>query len=199
MLEIIKKKNMKVSITALLIALITFSFNDYAAFAQNNIPTNNSPDRKKIVVSSASTPFESNGDLWFSTWTDDDKIFLTWGDGFGVNLHNRPPYSHNGLALLDGNAPRFKAKIVKNHMPLSDKKNNSKPTSLLFHNEKLYVAIHYPLLFPNTGFIAYSDNYGKTFSYNINSPWIKENKSNFIRSEERRVGKECRSRWSPYH
>ena len=22
---------------------------------------------------------------------------------------------------------------------------------------------------------------------------------NFIRSEERRVGKECRSRWSPYH
>ena len=23
--------------------------------------------------------------------------------------------------------------------------------------------------------------------------------SHFIRSEERRVGKECRSRWSPYH
>ena len=28
----------------------------------------------------------------------------------------------------------------------------------------------------------------------------KEKKNNFIfRSEERRVGKECRSRWSPYH
>ena len=24
-------------------------------------------------------------------------------------------------------------------------------------------------------------------------------KKGFIRSEERRVGKECRSRWSPYH
>ena len=24
-------------------------------------------------------------------------------------------------------------------------------------------------------------------------------KPNFTRSEERRVGKECRSRWSPYH
>ena len=24
-------------------------------------------------------------------------------------------------------------------------------------------------------------------------------KSGFLRSEERRVGKECRSRWSPYH
>ena len=23
--------------------------------------------------------------------------------------------------------------------------------------------------------------------------------NNFLRSEERRVGKECRSRWSPYH
>ena len=25
------------------------------------------------------------------------------------------------------------------------------------------------------------------------------NDSKYIRSEERRVGKECRSRWSPYH
>ena len=32
--------------------------------------------------------------------------------------------------------------------------------------------------------------------------YIKENKGNetdALRSEERRVGKECRSRWSPYH
>ena len=27
----------------------------------------------------------------------------------------------------------------------------------------------------------------------------EKSKVNFIRSEERRVGKECRSRWSPYH
>ena len=26
-----------------------------------------------------------------------------------------------------------------------------------------------------------------------------DNQGNLIRSEERRVGKECRSRWSPYH
>ena len=35
-------------------------------------------------------------------------------------------------------------------------------------------------------------------------PWLKENYNNcevvaVSRSEERRVGKECRSRWSPYH
>src|SRR3712207_6803305 len=28
---------------------------------------------------------------------------------------------------------------------------------------------------------------------------FKENNPNTVRSEERRVGKECRSRWSPYH
>ena len=28
-------------------------------------------------------------------------------------------------------------------------------------------------------------------------PWLKETYN--YRSEERRVGKECRSRWSPYH
>ena len=44
----------------------------------------------------------------------------------------------------------------------------------------------------------YSDEY-KKFSSTI----VDEISSNFInghnRSEERRVGKECRSRWSPYH
>src|SRR2546426_6385075 len=30
-------------------------------------------------------------------------------------------------------------------------------------------------------------------------PALQARLSNFLRSEERRVGKECRSRWSPYH
>ena len=29
--------------------------------------------------------------------------------------------------------------------------------------------------------------------------WFEANVEGFKRSEERRVGKECRSRWSPYH
>ena len=29
--------------------------------------------------------------------------------------------------------------------------------------------------------------------------WIIEDRERSSRSEERRVGKECRSRWSPYH
>src|SRR2546421_179122 len=51
-----------------------------------------------------------------------------------------------------------------------------------------------------------SDN--GTFNLKIDGTLVKENASNgdasaFVnvsnRSEERRVGKECRSRWSPYH
>mgnify|MGYP006870760570 CR=1 FL=1 len=33
----------------------------------------------------------------------------------------------------------------------------------------------------------------------IDSVSISSTKLNYDRSEERRVGKECRSRWSPYH
>ena len=29
--------------------------------------------------------------------------------------------------------------------------------------------------------------------------WLTLKKGTYYRSEERRVGKECRSRWSPYH
>ena len=33
----------------------------------------------------------------------------------------------------------------------------------------------------------------------IEAEQLKETVDQFERSEERRVGKECRSRWSPYH
>ena len=36
----------------------------------------------------------------------------------------------------------------------------------------------------------------RTNNHNI---YKKEGRSELVRSEERRVGKECRSRWSPYH
>ena len=37
------------------------------------------------------------------------------------------------------------------------------------------------------------------FLYRFNNTWEKLNTKYINRSEERRVGKECRSRWSPYH
>ena len=38
----------------------------------------------------------------------------------------------------------------------------------------------------------------KAFNYSENM-WAGNYRMYFWRSEERRVGKECRSRWSPYH
>src|SRR3712207_9176986 len=37
------------------------------------------------------------------------------------------------------------------------------------------------------------------YSESIDNRLYAPNKNSCIRSEERRVGKECRSRWSPYH
>ena len=39
----------------------------------------------------------------------------------------------------------------------------------------------------------------KAIVFRVNSPGGAVAPSQEIRSEERRVGKECRSRWSPYH
>ena len=51
-------------------------------------------------------------------------------------------------------------------------------------------------IFYNPGSISRSEK--NHFTLN-NTDWFFDSKIIFIRSEERRVGKECRSRWSPYH
>ena len=38
-----------------------------------------------------------------------------------------------------------------------------------------------------------------TIQYNVSGAWWNTYTDSVNRSEERRVGKECRSRWSPYH
>ena len=43
--------------------------------------------------------------------------------------------------------------------------------------------------------ILFSTDNGATFSHTLATGLA----NNTTRSEERRVGKECRSRWSPYH
>ena len=46
----------------------------------------------------------------------------------------------------------------------------------------------------------FSGAWGHNLQLEIFSAWNTPNvEENCARSEERRVGKECRSRWSPYH
>src|SRR5574337_201920 len=44
-------------------------------------------------------------------------------------------------------------------------------------------------------FAAQLNKYGVTYTRVVENTFIRD----LMRSEERRVGKECRSRWSPYH
>src|SRR5205807_9521985 len=43
------------------------------------------------------------------------------------------------------------------------------------------------------------DETARTLKHRFSIGYTRELASNLIRSEERRVGKECRSRWSQYH
>lgn len=135
---------------------------------------------KSFEVQGPFVPFPSHGDLWLSTWADDDSVFMSWGDGLGPGWSADTAFSHNGLLKVTGEFPDVKFELVQRFMPLSDDANNSKPTSMLFLDGRLYAAIHSPLLTPNIGFIAYSDDYGKTFNYDLDAARTKTRNSNFI-------------------
>jgi len=135
-------------------------------------------DSSALVTSAPFAPFVSEGDMWFSTWDDKDDVFVTWGDGYGPttssgsNPNSFPSQTHNGLALLHGTLPNVTFEVVNRNMPFAgndrkgvEDKYNSKTSSLLFLEGRLYAAIHHPLVNPNYGFIAYSDDYGKTFQF----------------------------------
>ena len=133
-----------------------------------------------IDVSEPVIPLPSHGDLWLNTWADDDSVFMSWGDGLGPDYRGEDDFSHHGLMRVTGDFPDISAELVQRYMPLSDNTNNSKPTSLLFLDGRLYVAIHSPLLTPDKGFIAWSDDYGATFNYDLDTARTLERNSNFI-------------------
>ena len=145
----------------------------------------------KLVGDSQGRPItieNSYGDLWFSTWADDDNIYTTWGDGRGFgNI-----LSDVGVARLEGLLPNLQGKIVyyEKHPGILRLGDNDKPSSLLFLNGRLYGHFFSPLANPRIGYTVYSDNYGKTWTrvgYYTNekdkpqdvSPWTSENNSFF--------------------
>lgn len=136
-------------------------------------------------------PFQSNGDLWMSTWADDDNLYITWGDGGGPGQpQNNPVFSTDaGVAALQGQVPNFTNGlspfdcIRSIHLPDGTPEweggRNDKPSSILYYKGRLYFAGHSPLGDPDFGYIAYSDDYGYTWTEAPNTPWTKENSSVF--------------------
>src|SRR2546425_11056470 len=59
------------------------------------------------------------------------------------------------------------------------------------------IHVHWPLPLALFGWAAQRARPARlvTTFYGVELRWVKS----ALRSEERRVGKECRSRWSPYH
>lgn len=190
------------------------------------------PIENKTVIIGArieGTPlyFPSMGDLWMPTWADDNRLFLSWGDGTGFgdgypvgypiyqendtvsvssctqedyfpcwlwcNVTNcDPAQSYLPTALTDAGVMAFSGPLpefdnVENisiDVPtgepffLSDSGGNldvtgrnDKPSSLLFYNGRLYFAGHSPAGFPVIGYLAYSEDYGRTWIEVPNSPW----------------------------
>lgn len=131
-------------------------------------------DSTEIVVISAHlagpplVPFASNGDIWTSTWADDDNLYISWGDGGGPGQTDSTMVfgTDAGVAALEGSVPDFTNAgspfecIRSIHVPdgvgwtgmLSD---DDKPSSLLFYGGRLYFAGHTPLGDPDYGYIAY--------------------------------------------
>src|SRR5471030_3551427 len=67
--------------------------------------------------------------------------------------------------------------------------------AIIFGPADFAASIEMPVL---TGGIEIPEYPGDHFNY-VFSRILMAGRANGLRSEERRVGKECRSRWSPYH
>ena len=163
------------------------------------------------------------GDLWASTWADDDNLYTAFGDATGMDgclptlLLDEPDefdadyieespgcytvanknneycevfsceqclslcqYTPAGLVRLSGPVPDFAPCegpdqcVVSRHIPYGDYtvfQNSDKPSSLIFINGRMYMPMHYPPGEPTYGYLAYSDDYGRTWAQIPDSPW----------------------------
>lgn len=124
-------------------------------------------------------PLKTHGDLWFTTWADDNNLYCSWGDGAGIG---RGPYTDMGIGCITGTLPDITG-VTRYRDSFSEKDDlsqNNKPSSLLFFDGRLYAQVHSPLGDPTVGYLAYSDDYGETWKRaEGESPWNRKVNSNF--------------------
>ena len=104
---------------------------------------------------------------------------------FGECSQCRPQclYTPVGLVELTGPVPDFAPCdgsdqcVVSRHIPYGDLRvyqHSDKPSSLLFLDGQLIMPLHYPPGEPTQGYLAYSDDYGRTWTQVEGSPWGEE-------------------------
>lgn len=136
-------------------------------------------------------PFASDGDLWLSTWADDNNIYSGWGDGKGP-LYDAGENSwvDCGVVKLTGDLPDLTPQTRYREDPAPPLPINDKPSSLLYLDSCLYGQFHSPLGDARIGYLAQSWDYGTTwkrigfFKEGENppadaSPWLREKRSPF--------------------
>src|SRR6266540_4418117 len=96
--------------------------------------------------------------------------------GFRVGLYGRLEFTHEGESY------------AIQYMPVGMQRIESPPAFMVA--QMIYAGVDHCILQAGGGYGAMNDY--NAFAQN-------QHPEKFTRSEERRVGKECRSRWSPYH
>jgi hypothetical protein len=122
-----------------------------------------SPVIESISLATAPlTPFPSMGDLWFTTWADDDNLYGTWGDGTGpTGEESWSLHTDCGIVKFTGDPPHLTPTVVLRDAPTQfEPRVDNKPSSLLFLDGRLYGEFHSPLGDARIGYLAYSDDYG---------------------------------------
>ncbi len=112
------------------------------------------------------TPFLSLGDLWFTTWAEDDNLYGSWGDGTGpVPLTTWSYMTDCGILKYSGDPPELKPEVMRRDVPSQlEPRIDDKPSSLLALDGRLYGHFHSPLGDPRIGYLAYSSDSGANWT-----------------------------------
>jgi hypothetical protein len=172
-------------------------------FKYNNIPVPTTPvfilhaASESSVIKSVMVdgdpilPFESNGDLWLSTWANDNNLYSGWGDGMGPLNDKEPiPGVDCGVVKLMGELPDLKPHTQYREDENPPLELNDKPSSLIYLDTCLYGQFHSPLGDARIGYLSVSKDYGihwKRVGYfgekekqpENASPWLRKNHSPF--------------------
>ena len=95
-------------------------------------------------------------------------------------------FTNAGIITMTGNLPHLNPCVgedecvISRHVPYGDEKafeHFDKVSSLMFDAGRLYAHVHYPPVSSEAGYIAYSEDRGRTWEVLPNSPW--DGSSNF--------------------
>ena len=124
------------------------------------------------------------------------------------NLSNSLEEKQKRLVYLENMINKNKAEVNKLKNIINDalKSFDNSELNVYLKDGKVYVAMEEKLLFKSGSSLIDERGkeaivkLGKILEKNTNTEILIEGHTDNVgRSEERRVGKECRSRWSPYH